>query len=105
MATVKSDIEIARAAKMKPIIEIGEKLGLPPDSLVPYGHTKAKVSLAYIDGTQLDFVREGLNEGFKFNNPNSSIGFSGVARITSAGSPTVYQRTSRQVQLALKVYF
>jgi len=27
-------------------------------------------SLAYIDGTQLDFVREGLNEGFKFSNPN-----------------------------------
>ena len=27
-------------------------------------------SLAYIDGTQLDFVREGLNEVFKFNNPN-----------------------------------
>jgi iron-sulfur cluster assembly protein len=27
-------------------------------------------SLAYLDGTQLDFVREGLNEGFKFTNPN-----------------------------------
>jgi iron-sulfur cluster assembly protein len=27
-------------------------------------------SLPYIDGTQLDFAREGLNEGFKFNNPN-----------------------------------
>jgi iron-sulfur cluster assembly protein len=27
-------------------------------------------SLAYIDGTELDFAREGLNEGFKFNNPN-----------------------------------
>jgi iron-sulfur cluster assembly protein len=27
-------------------------------------------SMAYIDGTELDFVREGLNEGFKFNNPN-----------------------------------
>lgn len=27
-------------------------------------------SLAYIDGTELDFVREGLNEGFKFINPN-----------------------------------
>lgn len=27
-------------------------------------------SMAYIDGTQLDFVREGLNEGFKFHNPN-----------------------------------
>ena len=26
--------------------------------------------LAYLDGTELDFVREGLNEGFKFNNPN-----------------------------------
>ena len=27
-------------------------------------------SLAYLDGTELDFVKEGLNEGFKFNNPN-----------------------------------
>ncbi|MEO0444008.1 MAG: iron-sulfur cluster assembly protein IscA [Pseudomonadota bacterium] len=27
-------------------------------------------SLVYIDGTQLDFVKEGLNEGFEFNNPN-----------------------------------
>jgi iron-sulfur cluster assembly protein len=27
-------------------------------------------SLSYIDGTELDFVREGLNEGFRFNNPN-----------------------------------
>ena len=27
-------------------------------------------SLAYLDGTELDYVREGLNEGFKFNNPN-----------------------------------
>lgn len=27
-------------------------------------------SLAYLEGTELDYVREGLNEGFKFNNPN-----------------------------------
>jgi len=27
-------------------------------------------SLIYLEGTELDFVREGLNEGFKFNNPN-----------------------------------
>ena len=27
-------------------------------------------SLVYLDGTELDFVREGLNEGFKFSNPN-----------------------------------
>ena len=29
-------------------------------------------SLVYIDGTELDFVKEGLNEGFKFNNPNQN---------------------------------
>ena len=29
-----------------------------------------KKSLIYLDGTELDFVKEGLNEGFKFNNPN-----------------------------------
>ena len=45
-----------------------------PEDLVFEDHG-AKVlidpkSLAYIDGTELDFVREGLNEGFKFNNPN-----------------------------------
>ena len=28
-------------------------------------------SLALLDGTELDFTREGLNEGFKFNNPNA----------------------------------
>jgi iron-sulfur cluster assembly protein len=28
-------------------------------------------SLPYLDGTELDFVREGLNEGFRFNNPNA----------------------------------
>ena len=27
-------------------------------------------SLAFLDGTEVDFAREGLNEGFKFNNPN-----------------------------------
>lgn len=27
-------------------------------------------SLVYIDGTELDFAKEGLNEGFRFNNPN-----------------------------------
>lgn len=29
-----------------------------------------KESMAYVDGTELDFAREGLNEGFKFDNPN-----------------------------------
>ncbi|MEN8214677.1 MAG: iron-sulfur cluster assembly protein IscA, partial [Pseudomonadota bacterium] len=30
-----------------------------------------KKSLLYLDGTELDFAKEGLNEGFKFNNPNA----------------------------------
>ncbi len=46
---VKSDIEIAREATMKPIMEIGAGLGIPSDSLMPYGHTKAKLDLGYID--------------------------------------------------------
>ena len=31
-----------------------------------------KKSLLYIDGTEMDFVKEGLNEGFQFKNPNAS---------------------------------
>ena len=46
---VKSDIEIAREAKMQPIMEIGAKLGIAPEHLMPYGHTKAKIDLGYID--------------------------------------------------------
>ncbi len=49
LSTVKSDIEIAREAKMKPIMEVGKTLGIPDKDLIPYGHTKAKVSLDYID--------------------------------------------------------
>ncbi|MFB9150908.1 formate--tetrahydrofolate ligase [Roseovarius ramblicola] len=48
----KSDIEIAREAQKKPIQEIGEKLGIPSDHLLPYGHDKAKVSQAFIDSVQ-----------------------------------------------------
>ena len=47
--TVKSDIEIAREAKMQPIMEIGAKLGIPAADLIPYGHTKAKVQLDFIN--------------------------------------------------------
>ena len=47
--TVKSDIEIARAATMKPIAEVAAKVGIPADALVPYGTTKAKISFQYID--------------------------------------------------------
>lgn len=43
------DIEIARAAKMAPILPLAEaRLGIAPEALVPYGHFKAKVGLEYI---------------------------------------------------------
>ncbi|HLQ84722.1 MAG TPA: formate--tetrahydrofolate ligase [Salinisphaeraceae bacterium] len=45
---MKSDIEIARVASLKPIREIGEKIGVPWEAMVPYGHTKAKIRLDYI---------------------------------------------------------
>ena len=45
----KSDIEIAQAAKPRPIVEVAkEKLGIAAENLEPYGHYKAKVSLDYI---------------------------------------------------------
>jgi formate--tetrahydrofolate ligase len=49
----KSDIEIAQAAKMRPIADVGrEKLGIPADHLVNYGPYKAKVSLEYVDSLE-----------------------------------------------------
>ncbi|MDP2708308.1 MAG: formate--tetrahydrofolate ligase, partial [Burkholderiales bacterium] len=44
-----SDIEIAQAAKLQRVTKIAEKLGIPEEHLVPYGHYKAKVSLEYVD--------------------------------------------------------
>ena len=46
---VKPDIEIAREASVVPVREIGERLGIPASAMIPYGHTKAKLSLDYID--------------------------------------------------------
>ncbi len=48
MATVKSDIEIARAAKLQPIGTIGEKLGVPQEAMLHYGPTKAKLSHDFV---------------------------------------------------------
>ncbi|MCR9175628.1 MAG: formate--tetrahydrofolate ligase [Alphaproteobacteria bacterium] len=45
---VMSDIEIARDAKMQPIMDVGAKLGIPSEDLIPYGHTKAKIDLGYL---------------------------------------------------------
>jgi formate--tetrahydrofolate ligase len=46
---MKSSLEIAQQAKMKPIDEIGQELGLQPEEVEPYGRYKAKISLGAID--------------------------------------------------------
>ena len=48
----KTDIQIAREAKKKPIQEIGAKLGISSDDLLPYGHDKAKISQSFINSVQ-----------------------------------------------------
>jgi len=48
----KTDIQIAREANKKPIQEIGAKLGIGSDDLLPYGHDKAKVSQEFINSVQ-----------------------------------------------------
>ena len=48
----KSDIEIARSAEKKPILEVGDGLGIPAEHLLPFGHDKAKVSQEFINGVQ-----------------------------------------------------
>ncbi|MEP2947223.1 MAG: formate--tetrahydrofolate ligase [Lentilitoribacter sp.] len=53
----KTDIEIAREANKKPIQEIGAKLGIPSDDLLPFGHDKAKVSAEFIK------AQEGKKDG------------------------------------------
>lgn len=52
MSKLKSDIEIARAATKQPIQEIGAKLGIPTEHLLPYGHDKAKVSAEFIQSVK-----------------------------------------------------
>jgi formate--tetrahydrofolate ligase len=44
-----TDIEISRSANLKPITEIGTNYGIAVDDLIPYGRTKAKVPLSYLD--------------------------------------------------------
>jgi formate--tetrahydrofolate ligase len=52
VATIKSDIEIARAASLLPIRVIGEKLGVPEDAMLAYGPTKAKLSHDFVASLQ-----------------------------------------------------
>lgn len=54
------------------VLEFADSIG-PEDQVFEDHGVKVVVdgkSLVYLDGTELDFVKEGLNEGFRFNNPN-----------------------------------
>ena len=46
---MKSDIEIAREASLLPVTDIAARIGVPQESLVPYGYTKAKIDLGYVE--------------------------------------------------------
>ena len=48
-AKPKTDWEIAQAAKLRPIIELArDRLGIPPESVEPYGHDKAKIGMGFV---------------------------------------------------------
>ncbi len=49
---MKSDLEIARETKLRPIAEIAAKLDIPDDALEPYGRHKAKIGSAFIDSLE-----------------------------------------------------
>ena len=53
-------------------LEFADEVGADDQLFESFGVTVLidPKSLSYLDGTELDFAREGLNEGFKFNNPN-----------------------------------
>ena len=53
-------------------LEFADEIGSDDLTFESYGVTVIvdPKSLPYLEGTELDYAREGLNEGFKFNNPN-----------------------------------
>ena len=65
-------VQTTGCSGMAYVLEFADEIG-PDDTVFEDKGVKVLVnpkSLVYLDGTELDFVREGLNEGFRFNNPN-----------------------------------
>ena len=63
---MKTSLEIAQEAQLEPIDVIGQRVGLEPDEIEPYGRNKAKISLAAIDRLRLTRVYEGAPHGDLF---------------------------------------
>lgn len=94
---MQSDIEISRAATLRPIGEIAARLGIPDEAIEPYGRTKAKVSLDWLRG------REGGARGklilVTAINPTPA----GEGKTTtSVGLADALNRTGRRAALALR---
>ncbi len=69
---VRLGVRTSGCSGMAYVLEFADELA-PEDQVFESQGVKVIVdtkSLLYLDGTELDYTREGLNEGFKFNNPN-----------------------------------
>lgn len=69
---VRLGVRTSGCSGMAYVLEFADELG-EDDQVFEDQGVKVIVdpkSLVYLDGTQLDYTKEGLNEGFRFNNPN-----------------------------------
>ncbi|TNF36202.1 MAG: iron-sulfur cluster assembly protein IscA [Gammaproteobacteria bacterium] len=69
---IRLGVKTSGCSGMAYVLEFVDEVA-PEDRVFEYFGVKVFVdpkSLLYIDGTELDFAKEGLNEGFRFNNPN-----------------------------------
>ena len=69
---LRLDVRTTGCSGMAYVLEFADDI--QPDEHVFEGHGVKVIvnpkAMVYLDGTELDFARDGLNEGFKFNNPN-----------------------------------